>query len=654
MDVSGAPMNYFRRGGRMAMGGDPGDDSGDQGGMVEPIPGISIPKGSGMSPIPYLPLQSGSGQFHNNLNLTPPAPQKQDSGDSGLGSIAKIAATVLPFFLARGGSVSPYDMGQGFDEGGDVDPEALAYDSGGDKGESWSPPDNSPYDTAGARAPEPHMTMSDVTKRAKEYYLGDGDQTPEAMAAEATPTQTTNTAVPDIQTDMPPYAAQSAAAAPQAGVPMPQRRPDIAGPAGQGNFSPQTPPLTPQQIAQETMFAANKYGIPQDLALRLVRRESGFRNIRGAAGEYGPTQLMPGTAREMGVSDPSNTYENIHGGMQYLKKMYDRYGNWGQAVAAYNAGPGNVDRGRIPASTQAYVKDVNGDGRVDVNDLSAKQQAEHGDTGSPYGGGSNRDMSMATEQMPRSQQPYPDSLQRDWGQNATRSPWMALVKAGAAMASSTGPIGSVIGKGIAAGAGELDNQRKELRSEEDINNKAGALYQQAKQHLNQYQRLTPYQNELIKAGKGNYQSLGKDPDTGEEVLIDRRTGQLVDTGRVLNPTQKSTALQSNIEWLKSRGIGKDDQERFQIAHSGVNNAATFGRLVQAEKKFLSGLPEGAGKSDAELETAARANVTNRGFQANPGAAGRATPTPKDIQWVKDHPETAGAFKERFGIDPPKE
>jgi len=93
--------------------------------------------------------------------------------------------------------------------------------------------------------------------------------------------------------------------------------------------------------------------------------------------------------------------------------------------------------------------------------------------------------------LPRAQQPYPDSLKRDWGQDAARSPWMALVKAGATMAATPGPIGSVIGKGILAGTTGLEGQRKELRTEQELNDKAQKLYQDAQFHLDKYTRMTP-------------------------------------------------------------------------------------------------------------------------------------------------------------------
>jgi len=68
-----------------------------------------------------------------------------------------------------------------------------------------------------------------------------------------------------------------------------------------------------------------------------------------------------------------------------------------------------------------------------------------------------------------------------------------LVDAGAKMAQSTGPIGSVIGAGMGAASKTLQGQRQELRSEEELNNKADSLFQHAKTHLDQYQRMTPYE-----------------------------------------------------------------------------------------------------------------------------------------------------------------
>lgn len=99
---------------------------------------------------------------------------------------------------------------------------------------------------------------------------------------------------------------------------------------------------------------------------------------------------------------------------------------------------------------------------------------------------------------PQDQMPYPDSTKRDWGQNLTRSPWTSLIHAGAAMMSTPGTLGEAVGAGLKAGVKSFDDQRKELRGEEEINNRARALYQNARTHLDQYTKMTPYQRESLR------------------------------------------------------------------------------------------------------------------------------------------------------------
>ena len=77
-------------------------------------------------------------------------------------------------------------------------------------------------------------------------------------------------------------------------------------------------------------------------------------------GAVGLAQLMPGTARQLGV-DPYSLRDNIRGGARYLKQQVDRFGRYDLALAAYNAGPGRVERRRqVPqiAETQAYVRTI--------------------------------------------------------------------------------------------------------------------------------------------------------------------------------------------------------------------------------------------------------------------------------------------------------
>lgn len=108
--------------------------------------------------------------------------------------------------------------------------------------------------------------------------------------------------------------------------------------------------------------AACEAGVPVRLFDALVAHESRYQPFaRSPAGAMGMAQLMPGTASYLGVSDPWNPVENLRGGARYLREQLDRYGSWQLALAAYNSGPGNVDKhGGVPpfAETRSYVRSI--------------------------------------------------------------------------------------------------------------------------------------------------------------------------------------------------------------------------------------------------------------------------------------------------------
>lgn len=119
----------------------------------------------------------------------------------------------------------------------------------------------------------------------------------------------------------------------------------------------------PVPYAAEIQAAAAKYGVDPALLAGLVKQESGFNPAaRSPAGATGLTQLMPGTARSLGVRDPTDPVQSLEGGARYLRQQLDRFGGDERlALAAYNAGPGAVQRyGGVPpyAETQHYVQVV--------------------------------------------------------------------------------------------------------------------------------------------------------------------------------------------------------------------------------------------------------------------------------------------------------
>ncbi len=107
--------------------------------------------------------------------------------------------------------------------------------------------------------------------------------------------------------------------------------------------------------------AARRHGIPEDLFLRLVQQESNWNpRARSHKGAIGLAQLMPATARYLRV-DPKDPAQNLEGGARYLKEQYRKFGSWRLALAAYNAGPGAVEKhGGVPPyrETRNYVKKI--------------------------------------------------------------------------------------------------------------------------------------------------------------------------------------------------------------------------------------------------------------------------------------------------------
>lgn len=126
---------------------------------------------------------------------------------------------------------------------------------------------------------------------------------------------------------------------------------------------PQMPTPISGTVRHHIQQAAAKYGVSSDLVDAVAWQESRYNpRARSSAGAIGVMQLMPGTARTLGVTNPHDVRQNVAGGAAYLRAQLERFGNnVPLALAAYNAGPGAVMKyGGIPPyrETQNYVRQI--------------------------------------------------------------------------------------------------------------------------------------------------------------------------------------------------------------------------------------------------------------------------------------------------------
>ncbi len=162
-------------------------------------------------------------------------------------------------------------------------------------------------------------------------------------------------------------AATAASAADPASASTPAS-PAAAAAAAYQNAAVPTSPTAYEELIQQ---AAAEYALSPALIKGVIRAESSFRpQDVSSAGAQGLMQLMPGTAAELGVTDPFDPAQNVDGGARYLKQMIERYGGDVRvALAAYNCGPGRVDSlditsaqspgyERLSANVRAYVDRV--------------------------------------------------------------------------------------------------------------------------------------------------------------------------------------------------------------------------------------------------------------------------------------------------------
>lgn len=133
--------------------------------------------------------------------------------------------------------------------------------------------------------------------------------------------------------------------------------------AGPGFTTPRRVDGWSPDMKQMVDAAATRFGVPRELVIAVSRAESAFRSdVTSPAGATGLMQLMPATAKGLGVTDVRDPWQNLAGGTKYLRQMLDRFdGDIDKVLAGYNAGPGAVEKhGGVPpySETRTYVARV--------------------------------------------------------------------------------------------------------------------------------------------------------------------------------------------------------------------------------------------------------------------------------------------------------
>lgn len=660
MDV--LPMLMVARGG--AIGSENIGEGFQMGGMPQIGGGMQMPGGGQnfnpqslmallqqrFSQLPNNPFQGGSGKGANASPL------------GGLGGFNRFGPALGGRQFARGGNI------RGYQEGGDIAdfPFTPQPDT-----TPPPPPDYGGYATSQEQEMARQAQMRELGSvdrfptpsmlRVPGTQAPAGDVPPLSQAVTAPPMGATPsmpeptptpTPAPDYSSQPPLEAGYPQQPEPVSGVPMPMERPteahltdpsaslpDVyqaahenlskdygrkAASAVLGNLGVESPTLNPMESHDQ----GTGVGIA---GWRLERRDAlyDFASKQGLNPNDRRTQL-------------AFLKHEINTNPQYadMMKRMQNAGSPAEAARIFRTEferPAGTPQGRPLGLGQAQeLASRFAAGDFDVKGVSRAAEGPMGATGLRPG------LTAADYMMPSERLPYPDATQRDWGQRAIRSPWMSLVMAGAKMASTPGPIGSVIGKGIEAGVGALEGQRKDLRSEEDINLKADKLWQEAQTHLDRYTKMTPYEQARLEQERYQWQpGTGLDPNTGEKVpgawRLPTRSGeqpQFIPGAEITGKGgTRDTALLRNINGLVAMGLAPDKETAYRMVSRSARDPMMFASLVQREKKYLRdqnpAMPDSQLQRQAEdniREAQQRAQMYTTGQQAAPAATHAGTAT----------------------------
>jgi hypothetical protein len=414
----------------------------------------------------------------------------------------------------------------------------------------------------------------------------------------------------------------------------------------------------------EVIKEAKRVGLPPEIAVHSLYKETGGlkdpENARSRSGALGVMQLMPATAKELGVN-PMNPMENIQGGVGYLKKLYDKYQDPQLTLMAYNAGPGRVDRAlrsregisSLPHETLAYRMATGGQVKGYAAGDLISSDAAYGEFGAPdytptpRSQGELRAQEQTYEPLQKKVEPAVNQAQID--------KWKKMDEAKARVAPPTvmtGPTDSELGRNAAAATTMTEAAPKSFMDQlaEEIFADIKSRKEESKKTREQNNLLALMQAGLGVAasknihpmgaiGEGGIQGLGalaqyrkqegeEAKDIAAQQLGAYRFGAAAEQNKVLNEIKNAQlGLKQGTAGEKSIQAARDDlmqfektrlaalKSRFLAGESDPRYAAALAEIYK-DPKYLA-LEKIAYPSLATTSSAGPSNVIKFDAQGNP-------------------------------------